>query len=104
MIEINKTRIFITVIAAIIAIDFAILVYIFPQHSPILLTIEVILLPSIYIIGNYYVEESIKKQYEETISSIQQDATKLKDRYLKQKYLNDILLKSKNETKKKKKI
>ncbi|MBS3075361.1 hypothetical protein J4429_02785 [Candidatus Pacearchaeota archaeon] len=101
MLEIHKTRIFIAIIAATIAIDFAILTYIFQQHASILLTIEVILLPSIYIIRNYYTEELIKRDYKETTALIQQDATKLKDRYLKLKYLNKTI---NNEKEKEKKI
>jgi hypothetical protein len=101
MTEINKIRIFITIMATIIAIDFAILTYIFPQHASILLTIEVILLPSIYIIGNYYVEEFIKKQYEEELNSIKEKVLELGDKYLKQKNLINLLkTRLKNETKK----
>jgi hypothetical protein len=89
--EIFHIRILITIIATIVAIDSAILVYILPNHSGIILTIEVILLPVLYIIGNYYVEEILKKQYEEDISIIEKEANDLKDKYLKQKYLNEVL-------------
>ena len=100
--EIINIRILITIIATIIAIDFAILIYVFPQHSSILLTIEIILLPVIYIVGNYYIEELIKKQYEKEFASIEEKAIELGDRYLKEKYLNNMLkLRLKNETKKK---
>ena len=67
-----------------------------------LLTIEIILLPVIYIVGNYYIEELIKKQYEKEFASIEEKAIELGDRYLKEKYLNNMLkLRLKNETKKK---
>lgn len=98
--EIFQIRILITIMATTIAIDSAILTYLFSQYASILLTIEVILLPSIYIIGNYYVEELIKKQYEEEIIAIEKEAVELGNKYLKQKYLNKGI---KDEKKKRKK-
>ena len=44
-------------------------------------------------IGNYYIEELIKIQYENELSIIEEESLKLKDKYLKQKYLNEILKK-----------
>lgn len=89
--EIFYLRILVTIIATIMAIDSAILVYIFPQHASMLFTIEVLILPTIYIISNYYIEETLKKQYEEQISKIEDQAEKLKENYLKEKYLNKSL-------------
>ncbi len=98
--EIIRIRVLIIIIATTIAIDFTILAYLLPQHSSIILTVEIILLPIIYIIGNYYIEELIKKQYEEEISSIQEEAIKLKDKYLKEKYLNKNIKDEKKQRKK----
>lgn len=99
--EIIYIRVLIIIIATTIAIDFAILAYALPQHSSLILTIEIILLPVIYIIGNYYIEELIKEEYEKEISVINEKSIQLGDKYLKQKYLNNILKsKLKNETKK----
>lgn len=98
--EIIHIRVLIIILATTIAIDSAILAYILPQHSSIILTIEIILLPLIYIVGNYCIEELIKKQYEKIILTIQEEADKLRDKYLKEKYLNKDI---KNEKKKRKK-
>ena len=56
-------RIVITLIATVTAIIFILFSYIFPEYAIQILTIEVILLPSIYIIGNYYAEHLIEERY-----------------------------------------
>jgi hypothetical protein len=58
--KITNLRVSIIIIATLTAINFTILDYLRPRHSQLVLTIEIILLPVIYIIGNYYIEELIK--------------------------------------------
>ena len=60
-------RVSITLIATTTAIIFILLSYLFPDYAILILTIEVILLPSIYITGNYYAEHLIEKKYKKEI-------------------------------------
>ena len=63
-------KVIITISATITAIDFIILSYCFHEYSVMFLSIEVILLPAIYIIGNYFTEYLIKREDELIISQI----------------------------------
>lgn len=67
----------ITLFATALALVCIVFSYIFPQHAVLILSIEILLLPSIYIIGNTYTEEEIKKNYESTISEIENDMERL---------------------------
>lgn len=89
-----QTKVFVTIIATLMAILFTILAYRFPQDASLYLTIEVILLPAIYIIGNYYAEHILQEQNKQDWD----DATEFTEE-LYQKYLNEYFLRKTIETK-----
>ena len=70
-------RIGATIIATIIAIIFAILSYSLKELSGLILTIEVILLPAIYIVGNYCAEHLIREKFDELLGELYDKAEKL---------------------------
>ena len=59
--ELKTLRVFITLLATLTAIIFILLSFQFSEYSVLILTIEVILLPSIYIIGYYFIEDKIEQ-------------------------------------------
>lgn len=81
-------RVMITIFATLTAVIFIGLIYIFPEESVFILTIETILLPTIYIIGNYYAENLIQKQNEIILNSILDEADKLQEKYNKERLFN----------------
>ncbi len=91
--EITNIRVLITVIATLTAIFFIILSYLLPKDAILILTIEVILLPTIYIVGNYYAESLIRRRYGKIIEFASKEADELKEKYINEKILN-IRLKS----------
>ncbi len=85
----SNIRIAITIIATLTAIIFIILAYIFPEHSIVILTIETILLPTIYIVGNHYAEDLIERRYMRIIQFIKKESSELNEKYIKQIGLNN---------------
>ena len=83
--DLIKIRIIITILATITAIIFILLNSIFPEYSVLILTIETIILPTIYIIGNYYAENVIQKQNEQIIQSIIIKIDDLTKKYIKER-------------------
>ncbi len=84
--KLEDARITITLTATLTAILFIILSYLLPKHAVLILTIEIILLPSIYIIGNYYAERLMKEEYLKTINFISDRANNLQEKYTKEKF------------------
>jgi len=93
-------RVIITYIATFTAILFITLSYLFQNYSVLILTIEVILLPSIYIIGNYYIESLLERKYRQELDFISKKADELNEKYNKQRFLNLELRLSKKNGKK----
>jgi len=89
-------RVLITIMATFTAITFIALSYIFPEHSVFILTIEVILLPTLYIIGNYFAESLIEKEYVKIIDYISDKSEQLNERYNNERFIN-ISLKKRGE-------
>jgi len=93
-----KCKVWVTIIATVVAVVFIILNYFTENLSRLWLSIEVIILPSIYIIGSVISERIIKKEYDAQISYIGEETDKLTKKYLNQiveierlKYDNDLL-------------
>ena len=88
MTNLTQIRVIITIMATLLAIIFILLTSLFPNYSNLILTIEVILLPSIYIIGNYYAENLIEERNKELLSHISSESEKLQEKYIKEKLHN----------------
>lgn len=85
--EIMRMRIVVTLIATVISIVFIIFTYIFPLYAAMLLSIEVVFLPTVYIVGNLYIEKQIETYYREKISTIIVETVELNRKYYKLKQL-----------------
>ena len=77
--KILGVRIVTTIMATLTAALSIILINVYETQAIIIFSIEVILLPAIYIIGNYCAENSIKKEYEDLMKSLTKQTEKLKD-------------------------
>lgn len=80
-----KLDIIITIIATFISINFIISSYIFDKYAPQILSILVILLPTIYIIGNLIIRgisnkelNDLRDDYDETIMEINEGVEEMK--------------------------
>jgi len=82
------SRILVTILATLTAVIFIIFSNLYPDKSIIFLSIEVILLPAIYIIGNYCAENSIKKEYEYLMKDLTIKTERLQDDLDKEKMEN----------------
>lgn len=82
----DRIKIATTVSATLTAILFIILVKLFPKWAITLLAAELVLLPSIYIIGSTVAEGAIKKNYEDKL-----EALLSKSENLQQKYYNLVM-------------
>jgi phage-related minor tail protein len=63
----------VTIIATLVAVLFIIASDLLQIYSALILSIEVILLPGIYIVGNTYIEEAIRNEYNKTIANMQKE-------------------------------
>jgi len=63
-------RVWVTIFATLTALTFIWLSFKYPTSSVFFLSIEVIILPAVYIIGNYYAEHIIKKEYDELMQGL----------------------------------
>lgn len=73
-------RVRVAIIATMTAIVFISLSYLLPSAAVFVLSIEVILLPTIYIIGNYYAEHLIEEDAGEIITELDIKAEELNKR------------------------
>lgn len=80
-------RVVITLLATITAIIFILLSYIYPNYSTLILTIEVILLPAIYIIGNYYAEYIVEQHYRKNLDYLESLVYELNSKVFNQEIL-----------------
>ncbi len=88
---ITEIRVFVTIITTITAIIFILMSSIFPKLSSVILSIEIILLPTIYILSNIYIEKMIKDKYNTMINSLSGDVDSLNQKYYEQRLLNERL-------------
>jgi len=89
--ELVNSRTLMNILATIVGVLAIILIAIFPNQAPIIFSIEVIILPTIYIIGNSYIEEKIKQEYQNLVSDISEDSERLKQRYINAMFVNQEL-------------
>jgi c-di-AMP phosphodiesterase-like protein len=89
--ELIHLRSLINVLAMLVGIIASILVFSFPSYSSLIFTIEVIVLPTIYIVGNAYIEDKITGEYQDIISNISKDAEIIKQKYIETAFLNKEL-------------
>ena len=87
-------------IATLIGVGGIILVKLLEDWALTILWIEIVVLPSIYLIGNAYIEEKIKEEYEKQLSVIDEEAKQLKEDYIGALFENqDLNNKLKNKKK-----
>ena len=79
-------RIWITTLTSFAAIGFSTLAYLFPKDSNIFLTLEVIILPTISIVGNYCTEEHIERKYKKDIERLTTETNALNFKLLEEKH------------------
>ena len=84
-----ELRIGMVVIATITAILFLSLAYVFPDDSILILNIEVILLPSIYIVSNYYIENTMEARYNKLLDHLFEKSTELERKYYIERMRNN---------------
>ena len=72
-------RILTILMATITAITFLFLAELYPKSAKLILSIEILLLPTIYIIGYEIVEAVTKKEHEEKIEKDHQDFDELNE-------------------------
>tara|TARA_Y100000310_G_C20627284_1_gene786642 strand:- start:1295 stop:1636 length:342 start_codon:yes stop_codon:yes gene_type:complete len=102
---ITEIRILITSVATLTAILFILLSFIFPSYAVLVLSIEVILLPSIYIVGNLIIESLLEEKYTKIVTNMQSSFDNLDNKYFEERTLNEKLkyklsLQATNEKKK----
>lgn len=77
----DMIKIWTTVIATSTAVVFLILYYLFQDLAVLLLSIEVILLPAIYVIGNILAESVLQREHEKVLEEVYTDARELERKY-----------------------
>lgn len=78
-------------VATVAAILFMIFSFFLPRYSNLVLGIQIILIPSIYIIGHEIIEYMTKEEYSSTLEEINAYAQNLNEKYVEQKTLNKQL-------------
>lgn len=72
-------KVWITILATLTAVVFIILSTKYPDNAVIFFSIEVIVLPAIYIVGNYCAEHMIKKEYDDLMQGLYNKTEKLNE-------------------------
>lgn len=106
--KILSIRVWVTIIATFTAVLFIALSFIYPDKSVLWLSLEVVILPAIYIIGNYYAEELIKQEYSKLMEDLEENTEKINQELVEERLFNaelttilDIHFGGENENKKK---
>ena len=89
----------IIIVATLTALLFTALSYFISMYTTLFFSLEVILLPAIYIVGNRLAEQKIQEQYRTIITRTEQDLKELHEKYYIQLLLNREL-QSKSEKRK----
>lgn len=74
---------YITVGGTATAIVFIVATFLLPKYATMLLSVEVVLLPSIYIIGSVVTERLIRDDYERKIKKINSKSKEVEEKYYK---------------------
>ncbi len=85
-------RTWMNIIATIIGVAGIILIKLFDDWSLTILWIEIIVLPSIYLIGNAYIEEKIKGEYSGLIQFLEEKVEGLNDDLMGYRATNQHLI------------
>jgi len=81
-----QLRIIVNALAALIGIFGIILMHVYPDLKELFLSIEVILLPSLYITFNTYTEELVKLEYRDTLEMLKNEIiSEWSNNYIKKK-------------------
>lgn len=99
--ELVHLRTLMNILATFVGVIAIVLIYFFPNYSVLIFSIEVIILPTIYIVFNSYIEENIKQEYQEIISDIGEDSEKMNRKYNEAVFINRELYSKLNELNKK---
>ena len=89
--ELAKVHITVTISATFIGVLFILLNYLFSYQSGLWLTIEVMIVPAIYIIGNIYAEKLITRKFVTVLYLMAQETAELDEKYYKLVMLNERL-------------
>ena len=76
-----KIRIVVNVIATVVGISFIVLAELWKQYTTMLFSIELIVLPSIYVIGNIVAEQILEDCYMAELSQITTKTEELNEKY-----------------------
>jgi hypothetical protein len=79
--KITKLRTYTNIIATSIGIAFVILTYYLKSVATLLLSIEVILLPSVYIISNLHIEDYLIQKYNFIINKITKNTYEMDEKF-----------------------
>lgn len=90
-------KLWIAAIATCVGILFVVLTDLLPGRAPMLLGIEVLVLPTIYIVGNIVAEQKIEEEYATTIDAMTYQMSVLNDKYYKER-TRYLALKARHET------
>lgn len=93
-----KLRIYMTIIPTITAILFIILSFLFPDLAMMILSVEIVLLPSIYIVWNECTEQLLSREYKRKINEIRESTEELTEKYKNLEITNSILTGLQNES------
>ncbi|MFH1649219.1 MAG: hypothetical protein ABIA93_01590 [Candidatus Woesearchaeota archaeon] len=80
-----------TVVATLTGILFIVMATLIPEYAKLLLSVEVILLPAVYIVGYTHIEESIEQKYNTTLKEIWMAAQTLNANYYNEQMLRKKL-------------
>jgi len=80
-----------TAIASLTAIVFILLTSMVPQYAVLWLSIEVVLLPSVYVIGSIVIERVLRRTHEDALRILYRNSKALNEKYTKLKYEYDLL-------------
>jgi di/tricarboxylate transporter len=78
-----QLRILVVTIATSLAAVFASGVELFPAYARVLLSVEVILLPTIYVLGNLLIEEQLRAEYDHKLRKIHGELVTIGRKYYK---------------------
>jgi hypothetical protein len=81
-------RVLINLLGALMGVDAIILMKLSPFWKEEIMAIEIILLPTIFIIGNLVVEELIKREYDIIVDEISEEAYNMEQRYFREQMKN----------------
>lgn len=86
--KILGVKVWVTIIATITAVIFITFSSIYPERAMLLLSIEVIILPAIYIIGNYCAEHLIKQEYSDLMKELDEKTEELNEALIEEQMDN----------------